>query len=155
MRYKSWPYYDDWKEIYGKDRATGETAEDILDAWNEMRDEADTGEGAMGMDYDVSLEDLPEHEGAGDNVSHNQKGSQKAAESGKKRKVSGDIISVCDILIEIGRKTDERLASLAESLGYESRLGKALEDTFDQLGNIAGLTLEERFEVCSILRLSS
>lgn len=32
IRSKSWPFYYDWKEIFGKDRATGEDAEDIQDA---------------------------------------------------------------------------------------------------------------------------
>lgn len=26
MRFKSWPYYKDWVIIFGKDRATGESA---------------------------------------------------------------------------------------------------------------------------------
>lgn len=30
-------FYEDWKEIFGKDRANGGNAEDIYEAWNEMR----------------------------------------------------------------------------------------------------------------------
>ncbi|KAL0461163.1 UNVERIFIED_CONTAM: hypothetical protein Slati_0003900 [Sesamum latifolium] len=29
LRYKSFPLYDEWCEVFGKDRATGENAEDI------------------------------------------------------------------------------------------------------------------------------
>ncbi|KAG6384058.1 hypothetical protein SASPL_156146 [Salvia splendens] len=36
IRGKSWPYYDAWKEIFGKDRANGEGAEDILEAVNNI-----------------------------------------------------------------------------------------------------------------------
>ncbi|KAG8372471.1 hypothetical protein BUALT_Bualt12G0069600 [Buddleja alternifolia] len=31
MRYKSWPYYDSWCEIFGKDRTNGNKAEDFND----------------------------------------------------------------------------------------------------------------------------
>ncbi|KAL8508172.1 hypothetical protein ACS0TY_018665 [Phlomoides rotata] len=32
IRYKEWPLYPDWIEIFGRDRATGEVAGDVLDA---------------------------------------------------------------------------------------------------------------------------
>ncbi|KAG8387961.1 hypothetical protein BUALT_Bualt02G0075600 [Buddleja alternifolia] len=34
MRHKSWPYYDSWCEVFGKDRANGTGAEDFHDALN-------------------------------------------------------------------------------------------------------------------------
>lgn len=152
MRYKSWPYFDEWKEIYGKDRATGETAEDILDAWNDIRSTEDkTDDGIMGMDFDVHLEDLDENEGAAESMSNTQRESATATVKRKKYKGSDDISRVYDILVEIGRKAVERLASLADSLGYEARLGKVLKDAFEQLGLIQNLSIEERFEVCGIL----
>ncbi|KAL8536214.1 hypothetical protein ACS0TY_011737 [Phlomoides rotata] len=36
MRYKSWPYYGFWQEIFSKDRATGEHAAGAMDLVNEM-----------------------------------------------------------------------------------------------------------------------
>lgn len=36
MRFKSWPFYHDWNEIFGRDRATGEQAEDLVAAVNEL-----------------------------------------------------------------------------------------------------------------------
>ncbi|KAL8484622.1 hypothetical protein ACS0TY_027064 [Phlomoides rotata] len=36
MRFKTWPYYGQWLEIFGKDRATGEHAVDPTDLFNEM-----------------------------------------------------------------------------------------------------------------------
>lgn len=35
LRYKSWPYYADWKMVFGKDRATGNSAQDT-DRANEL-----------------------------------------------------------------------------------------------------------------------
>ncbi|KAL8547668.1 hypothetical protein ACS0TY_007116 [Phlomoides rotata] len=31
MRYKEWPYFPDWVEIFGLDRATGSVAEDVVE----------------------------------------------------------------------------------------------------------------------------
>lgn len=152
MRYKSWPYFDSWKEIYGKDRATGESAEDIFEAYNDMRMNDDQTEGdGVGMDYHVSLEDLEEHEGAAESNSNPPGRQNVPVKPPKKRKATEAISGVCEILIEIGRKADARLASLAESLGYEARMGKALEDAFEQLGELPNLSVEDRFEVCGIL----
>lgn len=34
MRHKSWPYYDHWVEIFGKDKAIGQHAESMNHAVN-------------------------------------------------------------------------------------------------------------------------
>ncbi|KAL8483533.1 hypothetical protein ACS0TY_026282 [Phlomoides rotata] len=36
IRFKTWSYYSQWLEIFGKDRATGENAVDANDLFNEM-----------------------------------------------------------------------------------------------------------------------
>ncbi|KAG8375966.1 hypothetical protein BUALT_Bualt09G0014100 [Buddleja alternifolia] len=36
MRFKSWPLYDDWVEIFGKDRATGEAVEGFADVVQQL-----------------------------------------------------------------------------------------------------------------------
>ncbi|KAL8507880.1 hypothetical protein ACS0TY_018433 [Phlomoides rotata] len=36
LRYKSFPYYDSWLDIFGKDRATGENAADPVDLANDI-----------------------------------------------------------------------------------------------------------------------
>lgn len=37
MNTKKWPMFEDWEEIFGKDRATGEFAEGPLDASKEIQ----------------------------------------------------------------------------------------------------------------------
>lgn len=85
MRYKSWPYYEDWKIIFGKDRATGDTADDIYDAYVDLRDQDIGGDrdigGGQGIrvdegidcDVEVDLEQLLENEEAAESVSHSYK----------------------------------------------------------------------------------
>ncbi|XP_057793018.1 uncharacterized protein LOC131009620 [Salvia miltiorrhiza] len=51
MRYKSWPMLDAWKEVFDKDRATGDNAEDLMDAAQNTPD----------GDYHVNLEAVMEN----------------------------------------------------------------------------------------------
>ncbi|KAL8539971.1 hypothetical protein ACS0TY_001539 [Phlomoides rotata] len=39
-RYKTWPYYASWTEIFGKDRANGENAVDPIDLVNDLQNSA-------------------------------------------------------------------------------------------------------------------
>ncbi|XP_057777266.1 uncharacterized protein LOC130995830 [Salvia miltiorrhiza] len=36
MRFKSWPMFEDWKEVFGKDRANGSNAEDVMEGMHKM-----------------------------------------------------------------------------------------------------------------------
>lgn len=151
MRYKEWPYYDDWKEVFGKDRATGDAAEDILDAFNEIQDEQHTENGVNFGDYEFSQNDLNETEGAGDSVSQSGKHHEIPPLKGKKRKVNVDMQAVCEVLAEIGRKQDARLADLCKRIGHEFDVSKQRKEAFVLLGVIPGLSLDERFDVCNLL----
>ncbi|XP_012839280.1 PREDICTED: uncharacterized protein LOC105959686 [Erythranthe guttata] len=53
MRHKSFPFYKDWLEIFGKDRATGENAEDFVDMVQTMGDK-------VGIDNEGGGDYVPE-----------------------------------------------------------------------------------------------
>lgn len=65
--------------------------------------------------------------------------------------MSEDISGIKEVMSEIGRKIDDRLATLAEGIGYEARLGKAMKEDFQQLGTIPSLSISDQFDVCEIL----
>ncbi|KAL8466355.1 hypothetical protein ACS0TY_035454 [Phlomoides rotata] len=46
MRFKSWSYYEQWQDIFGRDRATGEHAAAAIDIVNDMLRYSQTGESA-------------------------------------------------------------------------------------------------------------
>ncbi|KAG8371301.1 hypothetical protein BUALT_Bualt13G0073500 [Buddleja alternifolia] len=48
MRYKSWPFYREWCDVFGKDRATGEGAEDIAEALGGLMNDENQEEDLMG-----------------------------------------------------------------------------------------------------------
>ncbi|KAG6405216.1 hypothetical protein SASPL_132802 [Salvia splendens] len=58
LRTKSWPYYEDWKWIFGMDRASGITAEDMLDAYNELDPIEQVATNGASLDYDFGLHDF-------------------------------------------------------------------------------------------------
>ncbi|KAL0401179.1 UNVERIFIED_CONTAM: hypothetical protein Slati_4147800 [Sesamum latifolium] len=45
MRFKSWPYFGAWREIFGKDRATGDSARDPMEFSNKVQEEERNDEG--------------------------------------------------------------------------------------------------------------
>ncbi|KAL8470859.1 hypothetical protein ACS0TY_033435 [Phlomoides rotata] len=46
MRFKSWPYFEQWQDIFGRDRATGEHAAAAINIVNDMLRYSQTGESA-------------------------------------------------------------------------------------------------------------
>lgn len=148
MRFKSWPYYEEWKEIFGKDRATGEAAEDFVDAWNELKDQDTPVDDFSHMSVD---ETEGPHEEEGDSGSEANKAPPAKQPPAKKRKDNEEMRTICDVLDKIGNKADARLAELVKRIGYEFDLGKARGEAFVKLGDIPGLSIDQRFDVCEML----
>ncbi|XP_075499720.1 uncharacterized protein LOC142538240 [Primulina tabacum] len=57
MRHKSWPFYHDWCEIFGKDRATGEHARGFPDMVEELNDKEKQNENDVDIGIDKLLHD--------------------------------------------------------------------------------------------------
>ncbi|XP_057801115.1 uncharacterized protein LOC131016440 [Salvia miltiorrhiza] len=154
MRYKSWPMFEDWKEVFGKDRATGEHAEDLLDALNDMQRRENMNELTPESEYHVNLDGITTTEMIDESVGQSSQETAVGPTGSRKRKPNRDEMSaVCEVLREINRTTAERLANLANRIGYEFDIGKARQEVFEQLGVIPGLSLDEKFDVCELLAL--
>lgn len=151
MRYKSWPYYEDWKEIFGKDRANGDAAEDIMDAWNDINLGKNAEEDGTNGHAEMSMDNLSTHEGTPDTVSHTHVLGQPDKLKGKKRKAGEEMQGVCQVLREIGVKTDARLGELTKRIGYDFDVSRKRKEAFDLLTDIQGLSLEDRFDICDHL----
>ncbi|XP_057784517.1 uncharacterized protein LOC131001901 [Salvia miltiorrhiza] len=95
MRYKSWPLLDDWKEIFGKERATGpflddwkeffgkdqatgQKAEDVKEAVNEILPEENLADAGVADAYHVNIEDMVENSPPVDSVCQSEQGDQQA-----------------------------------------------------------------------------
>ncbi|XP_057777941.1 uncharacterized protein LOC130996661 [Salvia miltiorrhiza] len=158
FRYKSWPYLEDWKLIFGKDRATGDEAEDLMEAAHDMYRKIDLSQLNDGGDYHVSLEDIFENDISCDNVSQtrNREESkpveQEAPTSSKKRRRSvGFDDKFFEALHEVGRGTESRLETISSRMGYDFDVSKARKEVFAKLSGIPGLSQTDKFEIYNML----
>ncbi|KAG6434005.1 hypothetical protein SASPL_105624 [Salvia splendens] len=165
MRTKSWPFWDDWKVIFGKDRATGQNAEGVAEAAkNSSPDEPVTDIGESTADYHPSFDDFIGYEQVhatfGNNVvddssahsGQNTNGPPPAPPKHKrKRKVSDDESGIVEMLGKMHSETNARLDTLAARIGYEMDLGKARKEIFRHLCDIPELTEIERYDLCDII----
>lgn len=65
MRYKSWPLWNDWKLVFGKDRASGDVAHDTNDAFDHLPSQTHVDIGIDGIEVngykDHSTTEIPPH----------------------------------------------------------------------------------------------
>lgn len=164
MRTKSWPYWNDWKIIFGKDRATGGTSEGLGEAVaNSSPDEPITSIGESG-DYYPRFDDFlgPEQVPptyTNDVVEDNSAQSEQVAAATvaapkkikRKRRGCEDDSGLVDLLGKLHAETNARLETLSARIGYEMDLGKARKEIFGHLGNIPQLTEAQRYDLCDII----
>ncbi|KAK6127160.1 hypothetical protein DH2020_039089 [Rehmannia glutinosa] len=108
MRNKSWPFFNDWVIIFGKDRATGEHAEDFIDAVNHVLN----GSSIPQEETPDNLEHLSENfedETETQSMCHAESNPQTSVSgkkrSGKKRKPIESLDPLCDVMKTFCRNT--------------------------------------------------
>ncbi|KAL1546423.1 hypothetical protein AAHA92_23023 [Salvia divinorum] len=159
MRTKSWPFWETWKCIFGKDRASG-GAENIDDAADRVRSQLAGASQCNENDYHPSFDDFPVDESTPmadtpdfhDNSSGN---SAKQMSSNKtnplKCKKDSSDAALMEFLANLHTETNSHLELISARIGYEFDMGKARQEVFDKLGTVDGLTLDQRYELCDIL----
>lgn len=149
MKGKSFPYYVAWQGIFGSERASGDCVEDVLEA--RAKNRIDAGDDFIG-DYHVNLEDILETNKEENSVCQSEKPAAIPSKNkGQKRKSIDGIEKVCDVLSEISRNTNLRLEVLASRIGVEQDMVTARMEVFEKLGNIPGLSMDEKLKVGQIL----
>ncbi|KAH6793594.1 hypothetical protein C2S52_004071 [Perilla frutescens var. hirtella] len=150
MRYKSWPYYHDWCEIFGKDRATGEQAEDVMDAVNELFSATKNKEKEVIVDIDLLPHDVND-EIKPDSTYQPVGNDTDKKNGGKKRKLADGSEGLYELLGSFCQNTETRLGDIARRIGYEQDVSAARKEVFEVVGKIGGLTLQEKLLVSKTL----
>ncbi|XP_075480097.1 uncharacterized protein LOC142520828 [Primulina tabacum] len=151
MRYRSWPFYNDWCEIFGRDRATGEQSESFVDAVQE--DALNLGN-TDGVGVDVGLEKwFDGFEDNADSISVSVPTFSVATTGkksiGKKRKRSAEIEDrIVDAMNNFSDMTKISIEDLSKKIGYDP---VATKDAFGAMGTIPGLTIDEKIFVADKL----
>ncbi|XP_057769446.1 uncharacterized protein LOC130989450 [Salvia miltiorrhiza] len=131
MRYKSWPYFDQWSEIFGKDRATKDVAEDLMEAARQMYHNIDlTQPQDADGDYHVTLDDMNENVPLADSVSQTQQAESEVRPPKKLRKKGGGGDKMFEYMAEISRDTKTSLYTIAGRMGHDQDISKARKEVY-------------------------
>ncbi|KAG6425273.1 hypothetical protein SASPL_115701 [Salvia splendens] len=127
MRNKSWPMFNDWKEIFGKDRADGLNVMDTGEAVQKIYgSKADAGSSSV-KSSPMTLDELFPDEVFTGGV------------------VPEMMDSVLAMMNRIHEDTNERLKDISNRIGYEFDLSTKRTEVFNQLKGMAGLTIKQQF----------
>ncbi|KAL8545273.1 hypothetical protein ACS0TY_005453 [Phlomoides rotata] len=133
MRYKPWPYYADWMEVFGCDRAVGALARDVVDEATEI--EAEDAEPQVGV-----VEPSPSYI-----VPSN---------------VVDEAEMEADTLGEIFRASDDRIGEFVKTIAYEAVPAPTApkltcKDIFNMLNSMGQLSLDECLDAAELLSKNS
>ncbi|KAG6420754.1 hypothetical protein SASPL_117292 [Salvia splendens] len=150
MRFKSWPLFDEWKEIFGKDRATRSSG---------VRSHLNVGNGSQEAEFEASADG---HSGTNtDNTTSSQGMPVNTMGSGEmpdqstgdsnKRKLVDRADALLELLAKGQDETNARLDKLAGRIGFEFDASKARKKVFGMLGNIQGITLGQQIDAAEFI----
>lgn len=117
MRHKSWPYYPYWLEIFGKDRATGEQAADVMDFVNDIMKNGEQLEAETEEKVCKPAEVL---EDEAENTVSKPSTSEVKKSKGKKRKsIDHEMSEIFESLGEYFQTSRSTMMDISKRIGYE------------------------------------
>ncbi|KAL8504610.1 hypothetical protein ACS0TY_015972 [Phlomoides rotata] len=147
MRAKSWPYYESWVDIFGKDRATDKHAVDPIDIMNDMMNHTVEQEGEIGERCDAFT---TENHRIDENTSVAQPSQSGFKNSGKGKKCKIMDQSMSAFVETIGdymKGSDETLNTIAQCMGSEHDAKVARTTLNDVMYLIPGLSTRDKLKV--------
>ncbi|KAL8545263.1 hypothetical protein ACS0TY_005448 [Phlomoides rotata] len=152
IRFKTWPYYGQWLNIFGKDRVTGENAVDPLDLINEMlRTSAQEQEGETG---DKFIPVPPDQVNAAEenSVCKPTASGIKSKSKGKKRKmVDPEVSMLVESLGEFMKHSNVVFDDLVKRIGTDKEKHVDNKKLNDIMNRIVGLKVTDKLKVCDEL----
>lgn len=157
MRYKSWPYFPDWCEIFGYDRATGQRSQSFAEAVQHVLHIPENA----GDEMEVGMEDILE--GADESMSVTKENSvtkdasfivmarQKSISKKRKQPTQGEELFV-EAINNFTCMTKEAISDLAKRISGDYEISVPVsKDVIDVLKGVPGLTKDERILSAEIL----
>ncbi|GER41175.1 sequence-specific DNA binding transcription factors [Striga asiatica] len=154
MRYKSWPLYADWVEIFGKDRATGEGAQGFTDAVNDVLHDTNVEEPSPVPTEDQFPEQCDYPQTNFDSFSAQageSSASGKSKRDGKRKRNVEPEDKIIGFLSSVCQETNNRLSELSTRVGYQANAKQQRIAVYDALKKIPHLTTDERVGVARYL----
>ncbi|KAG6433261.1 hypothetical protein SASPL_104869 [Salvia splendens] len=132
MRHRSWPLWDDWKVLFGKDRDVGTVAKDTFDA------HANYAGRTQSSQQDVRLGSPVE-------------AGEYSAANPSPQKASSPPVGLIEMLGRMQDDTNDRLDKLTNQIGFEFDLSEARKEVIDILSGIPDLTLVQQIDASEII----
>ncbi|KAL7184908.1 hypothetical protein ACSBR2_026954 [Camellia fascicularis] len=159
LRNKTFPYFDEWIQIFGKDRATGEFVEGPADAVEAMNAEEDVLLHGL-VDNDTFLEQMGVNSHTGEGIDCSNSATQRACESSAKKKdkkrsrsnndVLEELSMFADKLVDVMGKTNEKLEFIGKRMGYSHDVASKRASLNNELTKLP-ITVDKRLDACEII----
>ncbi|KAI7992183.1 Protein ALP1-like [Camellia lanceoleosa] len=164
LRNKSFPYFDSWNHIFGKDRATEEFVEGSADAVDAINAGEELLFNSLANDG-TFLEHMGISSHIGEGINCSSSSSQRPPESSTKKndnkkrpKGNDDVVEglfmIANKLGEVFSATNEKLDFIGRRMGYEHDLASKRASLNDELIKLP-ITLDERLDACEIISQSA
>ncbi|KAL8476051.1 hypothetical protein ACS0TY_028645 [Phlomoides rotata] len=150
MRFKSWSYYLQWQDIFGKDRATREHTADAMDIVNDMLRSTETGE-FVGLDKKGLADNVPEQVEENTPVSKPTETAVKKGKRIKRKACETEMTALVSTLGKFMKRSDETFGNIAQRMGNQQGAKAARVTLNDIMKEIPGLLLQEKLKVSSEL----
>ncbi|KAL8481246.1 hypothetical protein ACS0TY_027681 [Phlomoides rotata] len=152
IRYKTWPYYGQWLEIFGKDRAMGENVVDPTDLFNEMLHTCGPEQEGENVDKFMPAPSVNLFEPEDHSVCKTSKSMFKSGSKGKKQKlVDPDMSMLVESLGMFMKNSDTTFGDIAKKIGTSK--GKVIDNNKlnEIMGRIVDLKVADKLKVCDEL----
>ncbi|KAL8534605.1 hypothetical protein ACS0TY_010572 [Phlomoides rotata] len=127
MRYKPWPYYEDWMEVFGCDRAVGAPARDVADEAAEIvaedaQPEVPVVEPSPSNVVQSNVVDEVEMKADSNESNVGTSKARDASQSSSKKRTHSQSFGKKEMITALGeifRASDDRIGEIVKTLAYE------------------------------------
>ncbi|KAL8496386.1 hypothetical protein ACS0TY_020192 [Phlomoides rotata] len=147
MRFKSWLYYLQWQEIFGKDRATGENAIDYMDFVNDFFMKSETGELFSVPKSSKAEATTPEHVEENTPTSKAVESVDKKGKRIKRKAPETEMTALVSTLGEFMKSSDETFGNIAMRMGNKHEAKVSRTTLNESMKEIPGLSLQDKIKV--------
>ncbi|KAL8493232.1 hypothetical protein ACS0TY_024452 [Phlomoides rotata] len=154
IRFKSWPFYSKWLDIFGKDRATGENAMDPIDLVNDLLCNDNQEQDGDNEDKYNSINPTGVNDAENNSVCMPEGSGKKRISKGIKRKMRDtEITSLVESLGEFMKQSHDTFGDIAKGIGANGEKKIDINHLLEIMNRIVGLKVADKIKVCDELVL--
>lgn len=157
MRYKAWPFYNDWLNIFGKDRATGSTSAYCADVITKLVTGGATNPPiSLGDEtaYNINATDAENlsHSGGETNSSTRSKRNEKRKRSSTHlNEECRDDVPMVGMMSTFFSNVHSQIGELISKVGHQHNASLARRKLFDALAPLIHLSVDKKLEVAKLI----